>query len=166
MNKNKEASYESVLAIDPHVRGFGYIVFDDPKNPIEWGSKTIRIMKQERTCKAVLKLIKFYKPNILIIQDTTDSKRCARINHLNERLAALAIKHGIKTASIADHDIDVVFAQFGASTKFDIATAIVKWFPALEPKLPHKRKLWEAEDERSALFDAAALAVVYYYLKN
>ncbi len=166
MCKSKIESHETVLAIDPHARGFGYIVFEGPDSPINWGNASIRYMKNARTCKKVAKLINDHRPNILIVHDTNDAKRCARVKRLTSKLAALAIEQGIKTASLATNDVEVVFSQFGASTKYGIATAIAEWFPVLASKLPHKRKLWESEDDHSAIFDAAALALTYYYLKK
>lgn len=166
MKKNKTESHETVLAIDPHVRGFGYIVFEGPDTPINWGISSIRCMKNAGTCKKVAKLIDDYQPDVLIVHNVTGSKRCERMQRLTSKLAALAIKQGIKTASLATKDVEVVFSQFGASTKYGIATAIAEWFPALAPKLPFKRKLWDAEDDRFAIFDAAALALTYYYLKQ
>jgi len=51
------------------------------------------------------------------------------------------------------------FAAQGATTKHAIAGVIVARFPELAPHRPRFRKPWMSEDERQAIFDAAAFAL-------
>ena len=57
-----------------------------------------------------------------------------------------------------------VYGAFFAGTngsKEALAAILAKRFPdELEPKLPPKRRAWEKEDTRLAIFDAVALALV------
>jgi hypothetical protein len=60
-------------------------------------------------------------------------------------------RHAVKKAFLG-HD----------GNKHEIATVLAQRFPALAPKLPPKRKIWQSEDYRMSVFDAAALGVAYF----
>ena len=48
------------------------------------------------------------------------------------------------------------------SNKDKRATAIAGQFPELLSLLPPKRKIWDSEDYRMKIFDAAAIGVAYF----
>src|SRR5439155_13223774 len=52
------------------------------------------------------------------------------------------------------------FAAQGATTKHEVAGVIAGRFPELAPHRPKFRKPWMSEDERQAIFDAAAFALI------
>jgi hypothetical protein len=54
------------------------------------------------------------------------------------------------------------FAEFGLPNKHSMAELIAKHIPALEHYLPPPRKPWMSEDARMGIFDAAALALVFF----
>lgn len=58
------------------------------------------------------------------------------------------------------------FADVGAYTKEEIASAIAVRFPEFEPHLPPKRSIYRPEVARMSMFDAAALARAYYFFEN
>jgi hypothetical protein len=51
----------------------------------------------------------------------------------------------------------------GATTKQKIAEMIAKQIPALNLYVPPERKPWMSEDPRMGIFDAAALAWMYFH---
>jgi hypothetical protein len=55
--------------------------------------------------------------------------------------------------------------QANASTKHQIVSDVAHQFPELARQLPPARKPWMSEDERMAIFDAAALAVIFFDLQ-
>jgi hypothetical protein len=59
-------------------------------------------------------------------------------------------------------EVRAVFSYLGITTKQAIAEAIAKHIPALERYLPPIRKPWMPEDARMGLFDAVALAWVFF----
>ncbi len=74
-----------VLAVYPFSRGFAFVFFEGPDSPFEWGVKDIRGKHRNRkTLEAVKKLIDRYRPEILVIEDTSDSgpRRTSRIRKL------------------------------------------------------------------------------------
>jgi len=62
--------------------------------------------------------------------------------------------------------IQDVFQQFGATTKYDISQILLKEFNGLETKAPKERKLWTSEDWNMAIFDALSLAMTWFYLND
>ena len=62
--------------------------------------------------------------------------------------------------------IQNVFEQFGKTTKYGIAVAIVEWFPKLKPQLPRPWKLGHSEQHHQGMFDAISLGITHYYLRD
>ncbi len=58
------------------------------------------------------------------------------------------------------------FTDVGAFNKQEIAEAIVSEFPEFGPHLPPKRSIYKPESARMSMFDAAALALTYYFFEN
>jgi hypothetical protein len=46
--------------------------------------------------------------------------------------------------------------------KYEIACAVAERLPELAPRLAPKRRIWQSEDYRMSIFDAAALGVAYF----
>jgi hypothetical protein len=64
-------------------------------------------------------------------------------------------------AKVVEH-----FEEFGATTKQEIAQTIAKHIPALNLYVPPARKPWMSQDARMGLFDAAALAWMFFQSIN
>jgi Holliday junction resolvasome RuvABC endonuclease subunit len=149
------------LAIDPATRGFGFAVLEGPERLIDWGVKETKTDKKRRTLKLVGELIEWYRPNIIVLEDTGAqvSRRCNRVEELIEAIAKLAAQSNVKTRRVSKSEIREVFAECPAQTKHEIAIAIGKRFPELAPRVPPFRKPWMSEDYRMSIFDAVALAL-------
>ena len=77
------------LAVYPFSRGFAFVFFEAPDSPFEWGVKEIREKhKNSRTFDAIKNLIDRYRPEVLVIEDTTDGgfRRTSRIRKLYRML--------------------------------------------------------------------------------
>lgn len=154
-----------VLAVYPFSRGFAFVFFEGPESPFDWGVKEIKEKhKNSRTLDAIKKLIDQYRPEVLVIEDTTDGefRRTSRIRKLYRMLTHLAHAEYIDACRYTKHDVHECFAAVGALTKHEIAQAIATQIPAFAHRLPRYRKPWMSEDPRQSLFDAAALALTYY----
>lgn len=62
--------------------------------------------------------------------------------------------------------VQAAFAAENAKTRPEIARAIAARLPVFAPKLPPLRKIWMSEDPRQSLFDAAALGMTYFRLRE
>lgn len=58
------------------------------------------------------------------------------------------------------------FCVYGISSKDDIASAVCDIYPELSSRLPKKRRPWESEHYSLALFEAAALGVTFFSMRD
>ena len=89
-----------VLAIAPCVQGIGFVVFNGPRVPIDWGVKWVRDEKNAKGEANVAALIERYQPDVVVFEDYRGegSKRAKRIEDLLDAIAALVRRRKIKTA--------------------------------------------------------------------
>ncbi len=153
-----------VLSIAPCVQGIGFIVFNGPRLPIDWGVKWTRDEKNTQGVAKVAQLIECYRPDVVVFEDYQGegSRRAKRVEDLLDAIAALVCRRNISTASYSRGSVRQLFATSGAVTKFQIATDIAEEIPELAPRLPLERKIWLPEHANMSIFDAASLALTYY----
>lgn len=89
--------------------------------------------------------------------------RARRIRELNRRAAELADQRGVRVKTYSRTQVIEYFAELGAVTKHKIAEAIAKHIPALDLYVPPARKPWMSENARMGIFDAAALALMFFH---
>ena len=154
-----------VLSIYPFSRGFAFVFFEGPESPFDWGVKEVKEKhKNTKTLDEIKKLIDQYRPEVIVIEDTSDkeSRRNSRIRKLYRMLVHLAAVEYVDLCRYTKAQIKECFASVGASTKYEIAKAIVTQIPAFGHRIPPIRKPWMSEDPRQSLFDAAALGLTYF----
>ena len=154
-----------VLAIDPNVAGFGYVVFEGSQTLIEWGTADVQPVKNTQCLKRIAKLLDRYAPTVVIVEDYTGdgSRRCLRVQKLINAIVRLASRRNVRTRSFSRGAVRRAFADTGAFTKEQIAGVIAARHPELLHRLPPPRKLWMPEDVRMSIFDAAALAQAFFH---
>ena len=162
----KPATTPVVLAVAPVSRGIGYALFEDPKSPIDWGVKTARITKDETCQRHVESLILFYQPDVLVLERFDENTNRQRVAELNNNLSVLGAYTGVEVARLHRDNVQAVFSEFGSKTKFGVAKTIAEWLPELGVQMPRYRKPWKNEDHSMAMFEAAALALSYYYINS
>ena len=158
--------YSVVAAIYLNSRGFAFVLFEGPLAPRDWGVVEARGKdKRERLLSRIDRLLSRYTPDVLVLQDTSHNgtDRPHRIRRLNEAVAEAAERYGLQVLSFSRTEVREHFAYLGSVTKDTIAGAIAKHIPAFERFLPPPRKLWQSEDARMGIFDAAALALTFFY---
>jgi hypothetical protein len=157
-----------VLAIFTTKRGFGWVIFEGPHGLIDWGRREARGDKNRQSVAKVTKLINWYKPDVLVLEDAIakHSRRRKRIQLLQQDLTEVASSFGIDTEHISRSEIKAVFEARGAKTRYGIAAAVAVEFPTLAPWMPPPRKIWREESPRLSIFDAAALAISFFELNK
>ena len=163
--KDKQADEALILSVFPSVRGFGFALFHGAWIPIDWGFRHVEGDKNQACLEKVAKLIDEYAPDVLLLEDHAGegSRRSPRIEALIDNMAALAAKKGIAVARYSRAEIRECFAEFGATTKYEIAQAISRSLPEFPPQLPPERKIWLPEDYRMSIFDAVSLIFTHFY---
>ncbi len=154
-----------VLSIYPFSRGFAFVFFESPNSPFDWGVKVIKEkQKNTKTLDEIKKLIDRYRPEVLVIEDTTNgnTRRTSRIRKLYRMLVHLAEAEYVELYRCSKSAVKECFASVGAGTKYEIAKAIAIQIPGFAHRIPPLRKPWMSEDTRQSLFDAAALGATYY----
>ena len=154
-----------VLSIYPFSRGFAFVLFEGPESPFDWGVKEIKEKhKNTKTLEEIKKIIDRYRPEALVIEDTTgkDSRRTSRIRKLYRMLVHFSEAEYVDLHRCSKSEVKACFASVGASTKYEIAQAIAIQMPAFAHRIPRFRKPWMSEDPRQSLFDAAALGLTYF----
>jgi len=157
--------YALVLSVYLNTRGFAFIVFEGHLSPFDWGIRETRGPKKNNTCLIrITKIFDRYAPDALVIQDTSDSgtERAPRIRNLNSSLVKLARHRGIPVFAYSRDRVRRAFESYGCPNKESLAELIAKHIPAFEQYVPPPRRLWMSEDRRMGLFDAAALALVFF----
>lgn len=156
---------EVVLAISPTPHGIAYAAFEAPLTPIDWGFKRIKDEdKNARSFEFVNKLCTALRPETLVIEDceTAPSKRQERVRRLYALIATLAETDNRPLARYSKERVRRTFREAGAIDRYEIAQAIASYIPAFVYRMPKVRKLWQSQDDRLAIFDAAALALTHY----
>ena len=149
-----------VLAIDACARGFGFAVVEGSDRLIDWGVKEVHRGKNSKSLALIKKLIEYYEPDLVVVEDCTarGSRRRRRIRNLIQKLLTLCSATRMRTRSVPRLRVRKIF---GASNKDEVAATIVQNFPELAPCQPRPRKAKHdfTEDSRMSIFDAVALAL-------
>src|ERR1700730_9487939 len=154
-----------IFAIHLQTRGFAYVLFDEARIPIDWGVYDARgADKNARSLIRINALLELHTPDVMVLQDMSErgTPRARRIRELNRRAAELADQRGVRVKTYSRAQVIEYFAEFGAGTKHTIAEAIAKQIPALGLYVPPARKRWMTEHVRMGIFDAAALAWMFF----
>lgn len=155
---------ELVLALYPTVRGFAYALFEAPLSPVDWGTREfIGPDKNARTLAGIARLCKAAHPETIVIEDGVgeSSKRSQRVQRLLGLIGAMAEVENISLVRYSRKAVRETF-HHPSITRQEIAQAIATYIPALSDRLPPTRKLWQSEDPRLWIFDAASLALTHY----
>ena len=157
------------LGLHPTARGFGWVVFEGPFTPHDWGVSNAtnrRGDKNEYCLRRIEKLFVKFQPDTLVLEafESHTSKRQQRVVRLCRAIASLAMDRGMDVAVYRRGDVRACFASVGARTRDEIAAAVARHFDALHPRLPASRWAWQSEGLSMALFSAAALVLTHHQL--
>ena len=153
------------LAVYFSTRGASFVLFEGTLTPYDWGIFELRGPTKEANCqRKVTELLDRYEIDALVLQNTgpEGTPRASRLTALNAGVEAAAQHHGIPVFKYSRADVYAAFASAGFSNKQTLAEVIAKHIPAFEQHVPPPRKPWKSEDARMGLFDAAALALVFF----
>jgi hypothetical protein len=162
---NHDRKYWLTMALYTNARGFAFVVFEGALSPYDWGVVEIRGLKKDSQITDKVKaLLGRYAPDVLVMQDMSPegTRRANRLAVLNNELGSLARERGIPVFAYSRAEVYSAFRSMGFANKQMLAGLIAKHIPAFERHVPPPRKPWMSEDARMGLFDAAALALVFF----
>ena len=82
-----------VLAVHPISRGFGWVLFEGPLIPVDWGIASAKVNKSEQCMKRFKQLLDRYQPSAVIVEKfpaDDDSRRGERIRTLAQTMRGFA----------------------------------------------------------------------------
>lgn len=155
--------YNIVMSIFLNARGFAYAAFEGPLSPVDWGISDVRGKRKNARCIELLaRLTRRLAPDVLILRSPGDKACFQRLRKLTAEVEALANTVSIPVQKIARKQINDAFSDLMPLSRYTIVEAIARNIPAFEQYVPLRRKIWQSEDRRMGLFDAAALALAFY----
>jgi len=157
-----------VLAIYPNARGFGYAFLENPQEPKDCGVVSILPICNNRCLMRIKKFIAHYEPTLIVLQDFAieHSRKSRRVKELISSIVQFCHDQRLPVREYSQEQIAFVFEQFKAWTKYEIAKLISEWLPQFKGKMPRIRKPWMCEDYHMGMFDAMALAITHFYLRE
>lgn len=152
------------FAVHATSRGFGYVVFEGPFTPYDWGNVTARGNKNAVCLRKLDMMLDRFAPQTMLLEayGRGTALRSERITRLYRALTAMAGGRGIDVLIYKRVDIEACFGTMGARTRQEIAEAVARQIDAFAHRLPKLRKPWHSEDRRMALFNAAALVLTHF----
>jgi Holliday junction resolvasome RuvABC endonuclease subunit len=161
MTKHK---HELVLAVHPTSRGFGWVLFENPLMPVDWGLATVKAKRSAQSLARFEKLLNRYEPKVVVFEQFGEepARRANRIQELCRQMISLAGARGLNTPIYSRETIRQCFESSGAKTRRDIAVSIAERITVFRKRLPRERRRWDSEDVRQSLFDAVALALTHF----
>jgi hypothetical protein len=154
------------FAIHATDRGFGYVAFEGPFTPYDWGIVFARGDKNAVCLRKIEMMLDRFAPETLLLEayGRGTSLRSERIARLYRSIISLAAHRSVNVVVYSRADIKAAFKTVGASTRQEIACAVARHVDAFRHRLPRPRKPWESEDRRMALFSAGALVLAHFRL--
>lgn len=162
--RSREHTNQRTLAIYFASRGFGFVVFDGVEQLVDWGVKESWRGRNQRVWTHLGSLLDLYLPHCLVLADVSMIPRRAkaRLATVSRIVQDLTSTKGVRLRHMSWLAVRQHFQELGAHTKQEIAELITHRLPELTPRLPPKRKPWMSEDYRMRIFEAVALALVYF----
>ena len=153
-----------LLAVHPTTYGFGWVLFEGPQSPVDWGLAGKGRRDNAQLMHRFEQLLNKYEPRVLVLEEfeSAVSKRASRIQRLCRAMIHLAAERGLETPVYSRQSVRACFASVGATTRHEIARCVAQHIDVFRWMLPKERKPWMSESPRQSLFDAAALAITYF----
>ena len=152
------------LVLYPNTFGVGFVICEGPKEILDYGIKKVNSISHYKYMKKIKWLIEYCKPDIVLLLDYKARKLSKRQKNIIDAILQLGRSENLAIKAYSRAQIKQVFASFNVKTKYEIAMLILKWYPELKDKAPHKRLPWMAEHYQMGVFDAFALMLTHYYL--
>lgn len=157
---------ERILAIYFHTTGFGFSLMNSPIEVLEKGMVTVNPVDNKEVMRRLKKLIKKTNPERMVIEDYTGNNSCKshRIIELLRATNRHAKQKGIPLSRYSREQIQLVFSNWKAKTRYEIATVIAQNVETYQNLLFKQPKYPRFEHFRSPQFDAASLGITHFYM--
>jgi hypothetical protein len=159
--------YPRILAVVPNTPGFGYAVLEGHDVLVKWGTKSVKGDKNEGSLKALKQLLKYHHPQVLVLENLSDTKHSKRIRSLNRRMRTVAKSFKVPVLDFSKKELKQHFLRDENANKYGIAKAAAEKYPEeLTFLLPPPRNFYDSEPPRMSIFEAVALALMVRHGKK
>jgi len=149
------------LGVSAHPGSFGFVILENG-SVLDTGVRSCWTPEFEDCLGSRLqRIVQTYKPSALIFRETASNNPAQRKKVLVRALNRVAKRNSLPAFQVSHPMLQRFFLDYQATTKHEIASAVARLLPELAWQLPRKRKPWESEHYRMAIFDAAAGVVVH-----
>lgn len=157
---SSETDCAGIFALDVRPRICGYAAFDGGRL-LDWGC--LRTNPQTAFIRALGRVGRVVHPDILLLRRLSGTSPRSRptTRAVSRTASSFARSQGWTVEYISEAALQRFFRQSGYKTNEQIALALANTFPELKPKLPSHRRLWDPQDWRMPIFDAAGLVVAF-----
>lgn len=153
-----------ILSLYPNTIGIGYACIQIPNGLLDFGITTSKPIANGKLLKRTERFMAYYKPQLVLLKETSSSQRSRRNDKLIEAIATLAGEMGLPVFRYTRQQVQETFEVFGANTKHEMVEKIIQMLPDLSVRRPRERKWYEKEDYNMGLFNAVALAITHAHL--
>src|SRR5665213_1010332 len=104
------------FAIHPITRGFGWVVFEGPFTPFDWGLVFARRDKNAACLRRVEIMLARFAPHTLVLEafeGRASAPRSNRISRLCRAIVSLAADRGVEVIVYSRGDVRACFAAVG-----------------------------------------------------
>jgi D-alanyl-D-alanine carboxypeptidase len=155
-----------ILAIALRSRRFAYAVFERSDRLLDWGMVfyPLNNTKQRAAAsKRIASLFTQFTPSEVAVGKArlVNTRKGSGVRPILRSIRHQASSRLIPVRLMRSAEVKKVFRLFRAKSKYAIASMLAEVFPELLPRLPAKRRIWESEHPRMAMFDAIALGFAY-----
>ncbi len=151
---------ERIVSIELTAPGFAFAILEGPERLIDWGGREVHGDVSVFLDK-FRRLLERYRPDALVLEEPAGSRRGERGREWLAWAEDLASKRGLGLHTIASEEFRWRVPLM-RKNRHAVAAAIAGQFPQLRPALPDKRRPWQAEPARIAVFVAIARALAAF----
>jgi len=157
-----------ILAAHPTSHGFGWAFFERPLFLSDFGIASAKGQRSGKFLERFAELLDTRKPSALVLEklNADDGRYTDRTHELFDAMRGMAKSRGIDVHVYDRGEVGMVVAGDHKATRHALAQAVVEQIAIPRSRLPRKRKLWDPEDHRQCLFDAAALGITHILLSE
>jgi hypothetical protein len=152
-----------VLALDVRSRSFGFAVFEGSSRLLDWGVKSFRSgvnAVKHPASEKLFALLDEFNPSAIVIREPRPGRKNTRTS-LFATMQRVATSRKLPVRFVSRETVQKAF-RATSRTRYRIACSAAERLPELASRLPPKRKIWQSEDYRMSIFDAAALGIAYF----
>src|SRR5665213_3222568 len=123
-----------VLAIHPTSRGFGWVLFEGPLVPVDWGIASAKVNRSAQCMVRFKQLLDQYQPTTLILEmfDENESQRSERIRLLAQTMRGFANNRDMDTPIYSREEVNAAVATGTKATRHAVALAVAEQLPILQ----------------------------------